>query len=344
MICARSNNLESADGSSNASKRRDRWEKSTTVSNMHNRMSPLSANSPPCTTTLRHIVSELRPKRLVYLACLVFGMLHAGAAGAQTDATLEASVNGVTGLSFSAAEDAGEVPIEVTISLSELRTGDATVTIQTADGFGLMAPALQPDDYMPNLLTFTIPAGDMIATETFNVMVVDDNVVEFDEMFLISIASDDLSLASDLLTITIDDNDVPAFTLELSPSVVFESAGPTPITATVRLDESLSLARAVIISLEITGGTAGPEDYSEASIGALRNPTGAGISNELDQRTSVLTGTITLDPVTDSLSLNEVNETIIFTAAATGDHSSAPVSRATMTIRELMACTPRSSL
>ena len=268
------------------------------------------------------VLFDLYLRRRVYWTSFVVGMvLYAGGVGAQQqDVRMTVQVNGMEGTgsnsrNFALGEDIGTVDLMVTAELlpqGTTRNGSVSIAIRTVDGFGLNAPALEPDDYIELRGSVEIPAGATSGTATFDLMVVDDNVIEFNEGFLI-VTEDPpsgISLDNDRWIITIFDQDVPGIDLELEPSHVFKGDDGTTIVTTVRL-ASGTLARESMVTLSITGGTAGPTDFD------ARRPDNSPLGNNfvvaiLFQRVSESTRAFVLTPTIDPSAAGE--ETVIFTA------------------------------
>ena len=172
----------------------------------------------------------------------------------------------------------------------------------------------------------------MSRTWMYDLEIVADSVVEFDEMLLFNVSVGGLSESRNQWTITITDPGTASIELTLSPSIIYEDSGSTlggvtPVMATVR--SLTTLARAVDISLSAAGGTAEDTEFSVARTdGRPLEEFG-----ELDQRVLSITRELTITPVMDTVS--EGDETVILTASGTGDDAGI-TAMATLTIRDGM--------
>ncbi len=251
------------------------------------------------------------------------------------------TANGMSGTAFTFPEDVGTIRLAVTAELlpagSTRRGTVSPVMIMAADGFGLSAPALQPDDYLRETPVagnpaLEIPEGVMSRTWMYDLEIVADSVVEFDEMLLFNVSVGGLRESQSIWVITITDPRTASIELTLSPSIIYEDSGSTfggvtPVVATVR--SLTTLARAVDISLSAAGGTAEDTEFSVARTDS--RPLDE--FGELDQRVLSITRELTITPVMDTVS--EGDETVILTASGTGDDAGI-TAMATLTIRDGM--------
>ena len=145
-----------------------------------------------------------------------------------------------------------------TVTLNRAVQGGLTVTPSFTDG-----TATKGTDYTENTggLSFTGTAGE---TQTFTVATTEDEVVEADETFTVSLSVSDAPAgvtAGSSATGTITDDDVPAVT------IADASAGEgDPITFTVRLDKAVSGGLTVTPSFSDGTATQGT-DYTENTAG-----------------------------------------------------------------------------
>ena len=145
-----------------------------------------------------------------------------------------------------------------TVTLNRAVQGGLTVTPSFTDG-----TATKGTDYTENTagLSFTGTAGE---TQTFTVATTEDEVVEADETFTVSLSLSDAPAgvtAGSSATGTITDDDVPAVT------IADASAGEgDPITFTVRLDKAVSGGLTVTPSFSDGTATQGT-DYTENTAG-----------------------------------------------------------------------------
>ena len=179
---------------------------------------------------------------------------------------------------------------------------DMTFTVQVGDGSGT---AREGVDYetVPDFEVI-IPAGATSATRDFTVTPVDDRIVEGDETIGLSGTLPGYEVAPHTLTLL--DDDAPAFSLAVAPARVRESDGPTPVTVTVETG-GVSFPADVSVAVEVSDGTAiAGEDYAPVAAFAVLIPTGE----------SSGAGTFTLIPTADGV--EEDDETIIVAGLADG--------------------------
>ena len=149
------------------------------------------------------------------------------------------------------AEDVGNAVITVVLGAGV--QGGLTVEASTA---GLTASA--PDDFAIATETLAF-AGNPGETQSFNVSVVDDGVVELNESILIQLANPSSLLvdASDQATLTISDNDRSL--LAVSDVTVSESSG----TAVVTVTSPSAVQGGFSVDVATQDGSATqPEDYT----------------------------------------------------------------------------------
>ncbi len=170
-------------------------------------------------------------------------------------ATIEDN-DGTPAVDFTAAaqsNDESVATVTVTAQLSAVSGLEAQVPLT----FG--GTAADPDDYGPDTMTLTIPAG--MTTADLTLTVVDDAIDENDETVVVTIGAPTNAVPGTVTvhTATIVDNEPP-------PSVTFTSAGQSndesvsPLTVTAELSEVSGLA--VQVPLLFGGNAADPADYS----------------------------------------------------------------------------------
>ena len=152
--------------------------------------------------------------------------------------------------------EGGGAPAEFTVRLSDTTTDVVTVRYATAD-----ATALADQDYTAASGTLTIAAGD--TTETISVAVLDDDVVEDDETFIVTLSAPENAGILDgagVGSATITDDDEAALTVSYAASAYSVTEGSS-VSVTVALSEAPGSA--VTIPLTHTPG-AGTDttDYS----------------------------------------------------------------------------------
>ena len=188
---------------------------------------------------------------------------------------------------LSVAESAGATTITVTVT-----TGGVTASHDSEIGIVVGAaadPAVEGTDYATVAdFVLRLPTGDTSATGTFTLTPDADTLVEDDETIEVSVRSSTLS--QDL---TITDDDVPAMTLEASPSSVAENAGATTVTVTAKTGGvTFKADRTVTVKVgdSADGATSGT-DYAAVS----------DFDVTITKGQTSGTGTFTLTPTDDSV-------------------------------------------
>ena len=169
-----------------------------------------------------------------------------------------------------------------------------TFTVQVGNGSGT---AQEGVDYqtVPDF-DVTIEAGDTSATRDFTVTPIDDRIVEGDETIVLDGTLPGYEVRPSTLTIL--DDDAPAFSLAVAPTRVRESDGPTPVTVTVETGGVTFLAD-LNVAVEVSDGTAiAGQDYDRVAAFDLRIAAGKESG----------AGTFTLIPTADGV--EEDDETI----------------------------------
>lgn len=195
--------------------------------------------------------------------------------------TFEASGNGYEAVSATMSVADDELPsLNIKASKSEITEGSAfqlTVSIPKASAkptaVGIVSE--QPKRFS-HPATATIPAGETSAT--VEVEAVDNADVELQQSVAFK-ASAERYMPAECIVL-LDDNDIPAIDLSLSPSSVSESAGPNAIIATVRRTTNADKAVTIQLSDDSDGGIYYPQksvfldkgvEEAQLSIGVIDN-------------------------------------------------------------------------
>ncbi|EDP95696.1 probable aggregation factor core protein MAFp3, isoform C [Kordia algicida OT-1] len=154
------------------------------------------------------------------------------------------------------AEDAGTASVPV--SIDNPSSVDTVVSITTVDN-----SATNPADYTTTTVTATIPAGQTSVDVT--IPITDDLVGEPTEDFTVTgnVVSGNTSNASDSGTVTITDNDTPAFTV--GDVTVAEDAGTASVP--VSIDNPSSVDTVVSITT-VDNSATNPADYTTTTVTA----------------------------------------------------------------------------
>ena len=200
------------------------------------------------------------------------------------------------------ARAARAVPSDRTVTVSVGETGDNAVE-------GTDYARVEDFDVM-------IPAHETSGRRAFTVAPSDDRVVEGDET--ISLTGHGELMAVTGTSLTLADNDaMPDVSLISAPTVVSETAGPTPIELTVEFSNENTFAMERTVTISVGGGVATPgTDYAAVPDFDVTIPAGE----------SSTTGMFTLAPVDDGSI--EGDELIEVSGAALG----LTVHRATLTL------------
>ena len=237
---------------------------------------------------------------------------------ASTDLTLTVSPTSLLESADPPAEDAPEGtedPTLVTVT-AELDDGALTSTTTVTLTLGSTGATKGTDYTDPGTLPeITIDAGQHLASKTFNIDPIDDNIDEDDETITINVAVTGALTLSKSATLTITDNDTASkrIILTTSPTSVNEepSAAATTITVKAAFPEgsaTRNVATTVGLSISDDGtatvGETTGNDYSHSSLPTITIPA----------EESEKTETFTITPIDDSVS--EALETIIVSGEA----------------------------
>ena len=152
----------------------------------------------------------------------------------------------------SVSEGAGATTVTVTGTLDEAaRTTATSVSVSVGDGTATAGT----DFATVNDFTLTIPANQTEGTQTFSLILTDDNVAEGAETLTVSGTAN--GLAVDSATLTINDNDAAStkVTLSVDPTSVSEDAGSTSVTVTGSLN-SAARDSDTPVTVSVDNGTA----------------------------------------------------------------------------------------
>ncbi|APG64219.1 hypothetical protein LPB136_02035 [Tenacibaculum todarodis] len=184
---------------------------------------------------------------------------------------------------------------EIPVTLSNPSDEDVDVTVT------LTAGTAGEEDYVETVLTVTISAGD--TQGVVNLGIVDDNIDEATES-LTAVGTADNATTSSPATVTILDDPTDTPTIELGDVTVTEGTDPTaeiPVTLSNPSDEDVD------VTVTLTAGTAGEEDYVETvltvtiSAGDTQGVVNLGIVDDnIDEATESLTAVGTADNATTS--------------------------------------------
>ena len=218
---------------------------------------------------------------------------------------------------------AGAGSVTVTATLDNAVEGGLTVTVATTDG-----TATAGEDYTTptTILTFVGTASEI---QTFPVAITDDNRVEGDETFTVSMTKsaifpDTIDISS-TATVTITDDEVnpTEVILSLTPYWVEEDSGTTTIAVTAAYPGGATLTTATEVTVSVAGGTASAADFIAVSDFTLT----------IDALSSSGRGSFDLTVTEDEET--EGSETLTVSGAATGF----AVISATLTILEVNSTT-----
>ncbi len=130
-------------------------------------------------------------------------------------------------------------PLSLSASVTEMTEGDGQQLVLTATRGGELTEPLQLTvsssqalRFLPSPVTIDIPAGQ--ATGTITMTLIDDDTPQADVTAVFSTRATDYQRCS--TSVRLIDDDRPALTLTLSPSMVSEAAGTTASQAVIRRD------------------------------------------------------------------------------------------------------------
>lgn len=199
--------------------------------------------------------------------------------------------------------DEGAGTMTFVISLSTVSGLPAQVNYTTQDG-----TAVQPNDYVYQAGTITLPAGAI--SHTLSITIVEDLLDENDETFTVTLSSTISSTIADGTGIgTITDNEGPP-AISISDGVANEGAGQMIVT--VSLNTLTSFPVTVYYSTQ-DGTAIAPADYTAVPSTALTIPAGA-----LSQTLTIALIDDALDELTETLTITLSNPISATLADATG--------------------------
>ena len=249
-----------------------------------------------------------------------------------TNATLSSTAASATGTITD--DDATPTSITLTVNDDSVSEGDGDTTITvtaTVDGttrFGTAktvtasvagsGTASAVDFAAVSDFDITIAAGTASKSETFTLSPTDDSVDETDETITVSGASTGLTINSDTITLS-DDDDTPSITLSVSDSSVAEDDGATTITVTATVDGTTRFVDDTTVEASVAGsGTAAAVDFAAVSNFNISISAEAASGAE----------TFTLTPTDDTV--HEADETI----TVSGTSGSLTVNSATIALTD----------
>ena len=224
-------------------------------------------------------------------------------AGPIATATVTLVDNDRTALSVSFGADAytateGGAAVTVTVQLSAASDRALTIPLTTTPASG--------DDFTLSAASLSFAKGDRTKTVTVtatNDDDLDDEIVQLDFGLL---PADVTEGTPSTTTVTLVDDDRTALTVSFGADAYTATEGGTAATVTVTLDQVSD--RALTIPLEVTGGTAGAEDYG---VTVASPHTWNPITQTVDLSFGVgkQSQTFTVEASDDTLA--EVNETVV---------------------------------
>ena len=249
-----------------------------------------------------------------------------------TNATLSSTAASATGT----ITDNDATPTSITLTVNDDSVGegdgDTTITVTaTVDGttrFGVdktvtvsvagSGTASAVDFAAVSDFDITIAAGAASKSETFTLSPADDSVDETDETITVSGTSTGLTINSDTITLS-DDDDTPSITLSVDDDDVAEDDGATTITVTATVDGATRFVDDTTVEVSVAGsGTASAVDF--AAVSSFNISISAGDASG--------TETFTLTPTNDTV--HEANETI----TVSGTSGALTVNSATITLTD----------
>ena len=216
-----------------------------------------------------------------------------------TDATLALNDDDTASTSVSlsvspasASEDGGAQQIEVTAALAGAARAEATSVTVSVGAAGDSAASGTDYQAVPDFV-LTIPEGSLSAKIFFQVVLVDDDIVEGDEAITVSGSASGLSVEPAELTLEDDDEASTSVTLSVSPASASEDGGAQQIAVTAAL---AGAARTEATSVTVSVGAAGDSAASGTDYQAVPDFT-------LTIAPEALTGeaTFTLTPADDEI-------------------------------------------
>ena len=192
----------------------------------------------------------------------------------------------------SVSEDGGAQQIEVTAALAGAARAEATSVTVSVGAAGDSAASGTDYQAVPDFV-LTIPEGSLSAKIFFQVVLVDDDIVEGDEAITVSGSASGLSVEPAELTLEDDDEASTSVELSVSPASASEDGGAQQIAVTAAL---AGAARTEATSVTVSVGAAGDSAASGTDYQAVPDFT-------LTIAPEALTGeaTFTLTPADDEI-------------------------------------------
>ena len=218
------------------------------------------------------------------------------------------------------AEGAGRTTVTVRATAAAAMDTATTVTLTVgASGDG----ATKTTDYTAsNVRTITIPKGQATGEASFELVPVQDALVEGDEMVSVS-GSSSGGHAVTGTSLALTDDDKHKIALSASPSSVGEGASATSVTVTATAQSTFSSARTVTVKVGGSGTATSGTDYAAVS----------DFSITIAANAKTGTGTFTLTPTQDTgvegnetigVAGTSANSTVTGTAVTLTDDDSHP--------------------
>ena len=227
----------------------------------------------------------------------------------------ERAIKGLTAMPSSVREDAGSKEITLEISLQNALTTDETVQFTFSDrDEDVIALAAEDDrfadaddadrgiDYEVSARPIVIPRGETVATTTMTVTPINNTREDGLRAFRVFAHVAGKTLDEGIL-INDDDSTSDSITLEVSPSEISESDGPTEVTVTGTLNGKVFKSDVVVPltfsnDLDGDGATDGPKDVA-ADVAATRDIDYASIPGALVIPGGAVSGrvTFTITPI-----------------------------------------------
>lgn len=169
--------------------------------------------------------------------------------------SIQASGNGYESVTATLVVEDDEYPqLTLTASKSDIMEGETfqlTVTTERASSMPIVVNLVsESPKRFSHPATITIPAGE--TSVTVEVTAIDNEEVELQESIAFRVSAEKYQCGECI--ILLDDNDLPALDLELSPMTVTESAGLTAIVAKLRRTTNTDKVVTIHLSDDSNGG------------------------------------------------------------------------------------------
>lgn len=150
----------------------------------------------------------------LFITLALLAGVPAGVSGQQVETTISFSLTSYT-------VDEGDGTVQVSMNISTAVPYEVSVNLNTTDG-----TAVTGQDYTGVSTTVTFPAN-IISTQAVSITIIDDVLPEYDDFFMVSLASDDARVAinGSPATITIESDDQLRLAFEQETYRVSETSG-----------------------------------------------------------------------------------------------------------------------